>query len=982
MSRFLIRLRATSVTLAVLLAVAAPTAIADELTEEIILDLATLDPGRPHEVAVPAERPYKIVVANKVPSARYAFHHARMTSYSARESVDDIVFRIHGHPGCEDLVLGARRVFAAEDEKDVAGLLGAEGTLTRLGTETSCGEAASTLRSLRKSTRGLAHGTDGQPPESTAELTIERLGGPSGAAVKTWPVHLRAGSVKRAWAHPSEEAWLLDAVVRDVLEMLLFASDRRSPIGTLQLDLQPDPAQAVAAVRARWAKGALGDARVGLAESVWSASAYEPLVQDVMRALRLRPAKPRSQARSLVEVLTEPTTAVLERENQQVSRDLTSGMLEPGAHERAALLLAAFALGESAGPFSDRRPALCRLTAHLALARALRRGTPAGREARLAEIAAHALAVRQRAAVSALETAGPSKDAGEQAWLNALRLRATGDWRRLERPVTATLLERREYYRALAHTLGGLHALQFLKSRNTEPLPDWGRLSLADAPTVEEANLFAPLALDLELAEAARTYRRVHGQEVPPSRLSESLNATAGRCLSRADAGESVPRVIDWGAWAEFHARNVAQAALAAYDHLFRLLGSPDEAPRNWERTKERLRGLSLLPVVTMQVLDVQKRDAKFDATPDACRGVSSFWERTPERVTPPTWEILTRRCRPAGPPDGGQWFGKAFPRGMALDAVARRRFAERTDSASLEAVRALAPYRRVLGEMELLRRHYRVKATPADVERIFGPLVDYDLAAMRTRAEAATDADELERLYQPICALDGNACLQLGATLTGFDRDDKAAAAYQQAVETGLDRVGVSRQILWVVDYYADRGRNEEAAAVARQAAEVGSEGGLSTMGWLSERLDRWDDAERYYRQVYERYGNEGFLLRFYVRADRRRPEGAYAQKARGARAKLHFELLRQVPVAELETSPARGVQVMRSSPKFERLGLNVGTLIVMVDGYRVHDFAQYRAALTFSDDPEVKLVVWGREGYAETRAPLRRAQPSLRLE
>ncbi len=71
--------------------------------------------------------------------------------------------------------------------------------------------------------------------------------------------------------------------------------------------------------------------------------------------------------------LTNPTAETLIREDKRLSAGLTSDPLDPELHEQAALLVGSFAMRESAGfSFCDLRPYLSKITAHLAIAKAVR----------------------------------------------------------------------------------------------------------------------------------------------------------------------------------------------------------------------------------------------------------------------------------------------------------------------------------------------------------------------------------------------------------------------------------------------------------------------------------------------------------------------------------------------------------------------------------------------------------------------------------
>ncbi len=81
------------------------------------------------------------------------------------------------------------------------------------------------------------------------------------------------------------------------------------------------------------------------------------------------------------------TPARIVRAGQSVSETLSKDMRDARAHEGAALVLGAFALRESAGFFSDVRWTLNRMTAHLAMAAALRGADePASIDGALAEV--------------------------------------------------------------------------------------------------------------------------------------------------------------------------------------------------------------------------------------------------------------------------------------------------------------------------------------------------------------------------------------------------------------------------------------------------------------------------------------------------------------------------------------------------------------------------------------------------------------------
>lgn len=100
---------------------------------------------------------------------------------------------------------------------------------------------------------------------------------------------------------------------------------------------------------------------------MWDPDGYVEVAQTMMS-----PARHASTGSvELLSALTTPRIDVLEGANVEISSRMSADPLSSAAHEDAALLIGMFALREAAGAFSDTRPALSRMTAHLAMARAL-----------------------------------------------------------------------------------------------------------------------------------------------------------------------------------------------------------------------------------------------------------------------------------------------------------------------------------------------------------------------------------------------------------------------------------------------------------------------------------------------------------------------------------------------------------------------------------------------------------------------------------
>lgn len=146
---------------------------------------------------------------------------------------------------------------------------------------------------------------------------------------------------------------------------------------------------------------------VEVGRHVWLPRAYGRVARNFMAdgaglSISIDPATDRGQGT----LATDAAGEEIARENRRLSGLLQAHPRSPALHERAALLLAVAATGQATAD-SDIRPLLCRMTAHLAVARALH-GDVLSQDGQLAERLLAQLAEREgaggRAAAPAVST--------------------------------------------------------------------------------------------------------------------------------------------------------------------------------------------------------------------------------------------------------------------------------------------------------------------------------------------------------------------------------------------------------------------------------------------------------------------------------------------------------------------------------------------------------------------------------------------------
>jgi hypothetical protein len=226
-----------------------------------------------------------------------------------------------------------------------------------------------------------------------------------------------AGTGLRAAAAPMHPAGMdfraVTEIVRDITEMSASSHPRRPHVIVQAVDREPGHF-AVYLNHARTASVVLD-----LTSEQWATSEFA----TVARALFLPAAE--HGGPGLHEVLSDLNPRAMVTANTAVSASLRANIRDASAHESAALLLAAFALRPAAAS-SSTRWAVNRMTAHLAISRALRGGSVSGVDGELAEIARLALVGLDAQAQARIDIRTMSRGA-EAQWLSILRMQVAGD---------------------------------------------------------------------------------------------------------------------------------------------------------------------------------------------------------------------------------------------------------------------------------------------------------------------------------------------------------------------------------------------------------------------------------------------------------------------------------------------------------------------------------------------------------------------------
>lgn len=687
----------------------------------------------------------------------------------------------------------------------------------------------------------------------------------------------------------------------------------------------------------------------------------------------------------LLETLLDLRATVLERENQRVSNALVQDSSDPVANEQAALVLGAFSLREAAGSLSDTRPAMARMTAHLALARAVVGPREPGLAGSYAEITLLSLAQRQRDAIDAiegLERGNPSS--AQRSWLRALRLRNTGDWRVMPETRGASLLERLERFRARRHRLSIDATNPELRKEAAEPVADWGRLTLFGEQNVEACGVFGSSLVSQNMQEALAVLHL--GRSAPPNSpvdLVKTLKESRDEGGFEMEGGRPYFMVIDRGLWGRFFERHLVHALAAEYACLQWMYGFKEEAVAYAGRARETFSGLPSLRLIARDLIhDTKDPERGF-------REAIGLLEREPQRVTAAAWtELRQDKHYPtllSTMPDESLWFSTGFLRGTTYDADNRLHHLKTLRVVRLEdkaAFRNLAPYDYWV-VWAYIWKLGEERPVLDIVVREAPELMKYDARLLRSVLRTWPDNVPLQKtLGRHLCELDPGEWPAFGERLVALGDEAGALDAFRQMIAKTPDEVALTNGLEWLVDYEFEHGRKDEALRLARRAAATGSGTGYWLLGRQLELRGDLMGAFANMRAVQERYNYRTAMVALYIRhrdAFRGSPVQAHVEPVL---AEIFPTGLESVSLAQLVGAPRDGVLFKDTSDRLKATGLEPGSVLVSVNGRRVRNKEQYYCLRWADMDPHLQLVAWQGGRYFETHSTFKDRDLNVAIE
>jgi hypothetical protein len=777
---------------------------------------------------------------------------------------------------------------------------------------------------------------------------------------ETWP----------GLAYQSEDEWIVSQTALAVLDLARYvAAGRATPAQQIALsDVTLNPASPRDFVLG------IGDETITVRVDthVWDPRVYRGLAATVPATLAATDA-----TEDVIAALTDISGPVLQRQNDIVSAALSGDPRNAAHHEAAAFLLASLAFREASGFFYDPRLIMSRVTAHLAVARALRGErndtTTAGRfaHAMLLTLAGH---TRESVTMVDAMATEPLSSAA-QSWRRAIKRRATFDWREVPE-ASAPIIERVEYMRALGRMLTTNATLEYYEAHEheLEAVPDWGWRTLDLGLTVANGHKFVRPTYVLTQYEAATVLRAINAN------TAESFSEALGTwpAVSAVDRTRGGLRVIDAGTWGAFYQRQLAHVTSTG-SRFFRDVLDSHAWAIDFEVAADAFVGnVPLWPLVKR--LRARNADEYDMLAPSAIQVVQTM----PERVPYMAWFDATQRApkdaKRLPVPVVRKWFVTVFPTGTAFES---RRLNQATilpqdfiDQA--DAMHDISPWDPHVTLQWSTARCAQTGCTPQQQREHFDLIADYHLGTVRRFA--FNTGDPVGQLTK-LCSMSVDECYQLANWFVSEDRPDEAVTAYEHYIRVGRDRVGVSNRLEWLVRHYQRTGRSKDARRVAEIAAETGSAAGLGTLAGFLERAGDAARARQVYENINERYDDGHQLLAHLLRrADvtgQPSSDAVYQQLIT-----RYFKGPVQPEPAGVTTAPQTGMRVKTTTPWVEKQGFRVGDIVTAVDGVRMSTNEQFAVLYDRSFDAPLKFTVWRKDRYLTIEGAFRQYYYGVDLE
>jgi hypothetical protein len=763
-----------------------------------------------------------------------------------------------------------------------------------------------------------------------------------------------------------ESQYVVQSIVSDVAEQIFYAVNHHLPDKGFRVTVTEktnSPVDNPTYELQVWLDPKKDELRteINIDGPIWSPSVYKKFAASVAAVigLNINNAGPINDDTWLSR-LTDVKAETIERENQTLSEALENNFRNPELHEKAAVLLGAFALREHSGDFYQIDSPLCRMTAHLIMARSLEGTNSFGINGQIAEAMLLTLMGDEVPALKQLDAIGTNNPVTAPL-VRALWTRNTGDYRLLANTAKRSRMESLEWFLAKAHATSTSIAWAGLDDEQRQEI-DFLRVASQEGYSVEIGNQLVGASLASESNEIAIVYRLSQHTTKDPNHSISVLNDLPPHCLSES-TGDVQVYIIGWGEWAMFFQRHLCNEIHQNFHFLYQGLYDPEGAEEFIADANDRFKELRLYPFVrAINITNAWTQNPMNVAmlTPDAYPIMTA----TPEIIPAKCWNHYGTAAA---------WLKHNLLPGTVYDLGSRYEQPEVMDCPleRLGQFQKLAPYDGRVANL-IFWRKYGNHPTYDQALELYSNMLPFRVYALRRVAETVTnEVEQYEKLMLQAAALDPRFYYELGDYVLAHFNEDKAADYYDKGCAVDPDGVRVSNHAYWRVDYYLRKGQIEKARQIADDAADVYSAGGLEAKGYFFEYLGNYDEAFKWYVKDEARYDDSRPVIRFCFRYKEKTGNTNYDAELQKRYGNLFPRGMEKVSLDSFHYPPLDGVLIRQENDLVRAAGLHAGDVIVAINGARVHNFTQYVYCRELEKSLVLRLIVWQGNYHEVTASP-----------
>ncbi len=775
-----------------------------------------------------------------------------------------------------------------------------------------------------------------------------------------------------------ESQFLIESVLADVSEMAYFAKHHELPRDlavdakeTAHSDLDAPSYEITVRLPEKTIR-----AKLRVDQAIWAPELYAPIGSNIFEALKLAPSAPTGKENGgteMVASLLQLTATNIEAENEKLSAELERNFDDPNLHERAAMLIGAFAFREQYGAFEDVRNQLCRMTSHLTVARLLRNEANYSATGKVADALLFTRMENATDAIGKIKSLDTNV-AEVGAWARALYARDTKDYRALEAVPHRTLAEEFEYFQAQALCLNPELPWEALPENLKTNYADFYHILGQSEESIELGHTLLQERIPIELKEFDAVYKMTHHDRQATGRLADVLNNPPERCFSATASGSRKVSVIGWGQWAAYYQRQLCSAATDNFHFLLARYGSPEDAAAYSEQVNKLFSGLTLFPFVLRSDCT---NEATYRSSIDLCYPAT---QASPQAFNANCWNLIcvpepfAEFYQPFPSPHLVDWFKHDPPPGTAFEMGCREIQPPITERADI------GPFLESLHEKDaaswniilaVLHLKYHDNITAEQLEALLRPVLDYDARSMTYLAgKFENDPVRYEKSMLKAADLMPAANTGLGYHFAQLGDDQKAIEYLKKGMDFDHNGVVAAANAGALMKLYLKHGRDKEASDLVDKAASIYSAAGFRAKADYLEAKGRYKEALNCYDEIEARYGPREDTVAFLLRA-KAKTGGKEFDKILSTRTADFFPNgMERVTLASFRKPPDDGVILGGDNAETAKVKLNMGDVIVALHGIRVHNFTQFSFVRDTASESVLDLIVWQGGHYHQIKA------------